>query len=199
MFNIMKKQMILDDSMDLGSLRLYLQKDVLNTIERYVHGIYTGTGKLLDRYRELPPDYRANLEKQIVSISGYLIPLLAGHPELGPVIEPLVRQIYTLFKTGYVGNELRSTAGEVEKTLENLMKYVYKPKKEVSKKLERAPQGVVASIIGLSILGLGFSLRLGSEITGKVGSVTPVSLPFMLIFCVVLLTSVFYMLKVRKK
>ncbi len=193
--------------MDLGSIKPYLGSkipmDILNRIESYAGGIYEGAGKLTQRYKELPPREREGIEKGVLSISGYLIPLLVGHPELGPIIDPLIQQIYTFIKTGYGEGEMRQTAGEVGDAMKYLKQYLkatQEGKKDDKQTTSEGPTTAtaLASIIGVSILGLGFSLRLGTENTGKVGSVTSTSLPFLLIFLVILLFSGFYVIKNKK-
>jgi len=192
--------------MDLGSVKLYLgpeiSVDLLDRIQSYVDGIYTGAGKLTQRYKELPPGEREGIEKGVLSISGYLIPLLVGHPELGPIIDPLVQQIYTFIKTGYGEGEMRQAAGEVGDAMKYLKRYLMTTKQNEKSESQQESSPTVstalASIIGLSILGLGFSLRLGTEITGKVGSVTSTSLPFLLIFLIILLFSGFYAIKNKR-
>ena len=114
--------------MDLGSIKPYLGSklpaDILDRIESYAGGIYEGAGKLTQRYKELSPGEREGIEKGVLSILGYLTPFLVGHPELGPIIDPLVQQIYTFIKTGYGESEMRQTAGEVGDTMKYLKQYL---------------------------------------------------------------------------
>jgi len=195
--------------MDLGSGRhSEITRNILDRVSDYVKRIYSGAEKLTDRYHELSPEQRGYIEEGFLDIAGYLGPIITGHPELIPIIRPVLDQVYRTIKGGYAGNELRKSAGEVKDTIEYLGRYLDesrgKSTTDSQPQKPRDPQSnpmkttAIASIIGLSILGLGFSLRLGTETTGKVGSVTSTSLPFLLMFLVILLFTGFYVVKNKK-
>jgi len=166
----------------------------LERVGGYLSTIHDAVDALSGGYKELSQDERYTLRETVIAAATYTASAVAGYPLLGPIVYGIYHEI----KSGSP-ESIEGMVRSLYEKLGGLSKSSEEQPKEQETKYTPKESMAQASIIGLSILGIGFSSRLGIEFTGKTGAILSLSLPVMLAFSFILLSSIFYVLNKKKK